>query len=160
MKAVIQRVKKASVTVSGEVVGKIDDGLLILLGVSKGDSEAEAGLLAEKISKLRIFSDGDDKMNLSVVDIGGKALVISNFTLCADVRRGTRPSFDPAMPPLEANRLYECFCESLENFGVLGVEKGIFGADMAVELLNDGPVTLTIDTDIWSKPRNRQYELM
>ncbi len=154
MKAVIQRVKKASVSVLGETVGKIEEGLLILLGVAKGDTEAEASLLAEKLSKMRVFSDSEDKMNLSVIDIGGKALVISNFTLCADVRRGTRPSFDPAMPPKEANELYEYFCKCLEGCGILGVEKGIFGADMSVELLNDGPVTLTIDTDTWNKPRN------
>lgn len=154
MKAVIQRVKKACVSVSGDTVGKIEEGLLILLGVAKGDTEAEASLLAEKLSKMRIFSDSEDKMNLSVIDIGGKALVISNFTLCADVRRGTRPSFDPAMPPSEAKRLYEYFCDSLIKTGVNGVERGIFGADMSVELINDGPVTLTIDTDTWKKSRN------
>lgn len=153
MKAVVQRVKFASVKVEGETVGCIDSGLLILLGVSKEDSEAEAELLALKLSKLRIFSDEDDKMNLSVTDIGGGALVISNFTLCADLRRGTRPSFDPAMPPARANELYEFFCKKLAECGVERVEKGIFGADMAVELLNDGPVTITVDTDIWNKPR-------
>lgn len=154
MKAVIQRVKKAAVSVSGETVGSIKDGLLVLLGVSKGDTEAEAVLLAEKLSKLRIFSDSEDKMNLSVIDIGGEALVISNFTLCADVRRGTRPSFDPAMPPAEAKKLYEFFCDCLIKMGIKGVERGVFGADMSVELINDGPVTLTIDTDTWNKPRN------
>lgn len=154
MKAVIQRVKKAAVSVSGETVGNIKDGLLVLLGVSKGDTEAEAVLLAEKLSKLRIFSDSEDKMNLSVIDIGGEALVISNFTLCADVRRGTRPSFDPAMPPAEAKKLYEFFCDCLIKTGIKGVERGVFGADMSVELINDGPVTLTIDTDTWNKPRN------
>lgn len=153
MKAVVQRVKYASVKVEGEMVGKIDGGLLILLGVSKEDSEAEAELLASKLSKLRIFSDEDDKMNLSLIDIGGGALVVSNFTLCADLRRGTRPSFDPAMPPTRANELYGFFCKKLAECGVERIEKGVFGADMAVELLNDGPVTITFDTDIWNKPR-------
>ena len=154
MKAVIQRVKNASVKVGGEIVGQIGEGLLILLGVTKEDTEKEAELLAVKLSKLRIFTDSEDKMNLSVNDIYGEALVISNFTLCADIRKGNRPSFDPAMPPAEANRLYKYFCEELLKCGVLRVEKGVFGADMAVELLNDGPVTILYDTDIWSKNGN------
>ncbi len=151
MKAVIQRVKQASVTVDGEVRGSIDEGLLILLGVTKEDNEKTAELLAAKLSKLRIFTDQNDKMNLSVTDIGGGALVISNFTLCADMKKGNRPSFDPAMPPEEANRLYEYFCAELLKCGVKVVEKGVFGADMAVMLLNDGPVTITVDTDIWNR---------
>lgn len=151
MKAVIQRVKYASVKVQGEVKGQINAGLLILLGVTKEDDESTAELLALKLSKLRIFTDENDKMNLSVMDIGGAALVISNFTLCADMKKGNRPSFDPAMPPEEANRLYEYFCGELKKCGVGIVEKGVFGADMAVELLNDGPVTITVDTDIWNR---------
>ena len=151
MKAVIQRVKYAAVKVDGEVKGQIEAGLLILLGVTKEDDESTAELLAAKLSKLRIFTDENDKMNLSVMDINGGALVISNFTLCADMKKGNRPSFDPAMPPTEANRLYEYFCAELKKCGVAVVEKGVFGADMAVELLNDGPVTITVDTDIWNR---------
>ncbi len=154
MKAVIQRVKYASVKVSGETVGSINEGFLILLGVVKEDNEKQAEQLAEKIARLRVFTDQNDKMNLSLLDIEGEALVISNFTLAADLRRGNRPSFDPAMPPSDANRLYEYFCDMLQKCGVKRVEKGVFGADMAVELLNDGPVTITADTDIWNKPRN------
>ncbi len=151
MKAVIQRVKHASVRVDDKSCGMIEQGLLILLGVTKEDTEKEAEILASKLSKLRIFTDENDKMNLSVMDIGGGALVISNFTLCADMKKGNRPSFDPAMPPEEANRLYEYFCAALLKCGVKDVEKGVFGADMAVELLNDGPVTITADTDIWNR---------
>ncbi len=154
MKAVVQRVKFASVKVDGNTVGSIEQGLLVLLGVTKEDTEKEAEILASKLSKLRIFTDNDDKMNLSLLDIDGDALVISNFTLAADLRRGNRPSFDPAMPPEAANELYEYFCDRLKNCGVKRVEKGVFGAEMAVELLNDGPVTITADTDIWNKPRN------
>ena len=154
MKAVIQRVKYASVKVSEETVGGINEGFLILLGVVKEDNEKQAEQLAEKIARLRVFTDQNDKMNLSLLDIEGEALVISNFTLAADLRRGNRPSFDPAMPPSDANRLYEYFCDVLQKCGVKRVEKGVFGADMAVELLNDGPVTITVDTDIWNKPRN------
>lgn len=154
MKAVIQRVKYASVKVSGEIVGSINEGFLILLGVVKEDTEKQAEQLAEKIARLRVFTDQNDKMNLSLLDIEGEALVISNFTLAADLRRGNRPSFDPAMPPVDANRLYEYFCDMFQKCGVKRVEKGVFGADMAVELLNDGPVTITADTDIWNKPRN------
>ena len=154
MKAVIQRVKYASVKVSGETAGSINEGFLILLGVVKEDTEKQAEQLAEKIARLRVFTDQNDKMNLSLLDIEGEALVISNFTLAADLRRGNRPSFDPAMPPVDANRLYEYFCDMLQKCGVKRVEKGVFGADMAVELLNDGPVTITADTDIWNKPRN------
>lgn len=154
MKAVIQRVKYASVKVSKETVGSINEGFLILLGVVKKDTEKQAEQLAEKIARLRVFTDQNDKMNLSLLDIEGEALVISNFTLAADLRRGNRPSFDPAMPPSDANRLYEYFCDMLRKCGVKRVEKGVFGADMAVELLNDGPVTITADTDIWNKPRN------
>lgn len=151
MKAVVQRVASASVQVEGKTVGEIDNGLLILLGVTKEDTEEDAQILAKKIAAMRIFTDENDKMNLSVKDIGGSALVISNFTLCADMRKGTRPSFDPAMPPTEADRLYEYFCERLSEQEALPVEKGVFGAEMKVSLLNDGPVTLTLDSTLWRK---------
>ncbi len=146
MKAVIQRVTHASVTVDNNVIGKIGNGFLILLGVEKGDDEKEAEVLSSKIANLRVFCDDNDKMNLSLFDIDGQVLVISNFTLCANCRHGRRPSFDNAAPPKEANDLYEYFCKCMETQGVSSVEKGEFGADMKVELLNDGPVTLIIDS--------------
>lgn len=154
MKAVVQRVKRAAVTVEGKTVGSIGAGLLILLGVTREDTEENAALLAEKLSNMRIFTDQNDKMNFSLLSVGGEALVISNFTLCADVRRGTRPSFDSAMPPERANELYQNFCFCLRERGVIKVEQGIFGADMSVELLNDGPVTISLDTEVYNKPRN------
>lgn len=151
MKAIIQRVAYASVKVDGECVGAAQKGFMILLGVGKDDTEKEAELLASKVANLRIFCDENDKMNLSLLDIDGDALVISNFTLCADSKKGNRPSFINAKEPAEADRLYEMFCENLKVNGVKRVEKGIFGADMKVELLNDGPVTIILDTDIWRK---------
>lgn len=153
MKAVVQRAKKASVTVEGKTVGSIDEGFLVLLGVTREDDFKKAELLAQKTADLRVFSDPDDKMNLSLLDIKGEVLVVSNFTLAADLRRGNRPSFDPAMPPKEANELYCRFCDALTERGVKKVEKGVFGADMSVELINDGPVTFILDTDVWSMPR-------
>ena len=123
----------------------------MLLGGVEGDIEEEMKLLAKKTAGIRIFTDENDKMNLSVKDVGGGILVISNFTLCADMRKGTRPSFDPAMPPLEANRLYEYFCDRLKEQEITRIEKGVFGADMKVSLLNDGPVTLTLDSVLWRK---------
>ncbi len=146
MKAVIQRAANASVAVDGEISGSIDNGLMILLGVENGDSESDAEALAAKIAFLRIFTDDNDKMNLSVLDIGGSALVISNFTLCADCRKGRRPNFSHAAAPDTANQLYEYFCECLRKNGVHNVQKGVFGADMKVSLLNDGPVTVVIDS--------------
>lgn len=146
MKAVIQRVSRASVSVDGNVIGKIDKGFLILLGVEKSDDETEARVLASKISALRVFCDENDKMNLSLQDIGGGVLVISNFTLCADCRKGRRPSFDNAARPETALPLYEYFCKCMKDAGVSEVEKGEFGADMKVDLLNDGPVTLIVDS--------------
>ncbi len=121
------------------------------MGVTKEDTEEDAQILAKKMASLRIFTDENGKMNLSVKDIGGSALVISNFTLCADVRKGTRPSFDPAMPPAEADRLYEYFCKLLSEQEAVAVETGVFGAEMKVSLLNDGPVTLTLDSTLWRK---------
>ena len=147
MKAVIQRVTKANVKVDGNITGKIDDGLLILLGVTHDDTEAEAKALAKKAIELRIFNDNNGKMNLSVMDIGGRVLVISQFTLYADCSHGRRPSFIKAARPEPAEQLYEKFCEYLMEYGIKDVQKGIFGADMKVSLLNDGPVTIILDTD-------------
>ena len=143
MKAIIQRVQRASVAVDGNVIGKIDAGFMILLGVEKEDTEIEAQVLASKISVLRVFCDENDKMNLSLSDIGGSVLVISNFTLCGDCRKGRRPSFDNAARPETALPLYDYFCDCLRKADI-HVEKGEFGADMKVDLLNDGPVTFII----------------
>lgn len=151
MKAVIQRVSCASVKVDNDIVGQIEQGFLVLLGVADGDTVANAEVLAGKVANLRVFCDENDKMNLSLLDIAGGALVISNFTLCADSKKGNRPSFTNAMAPNEASRLYDLFCTKLTESGVKNVQKGVFGADMKVELLNDGPVTIILDTDIWRK---------
>ena len=151
MKAVVQRVSHASVSVEGKVTGKIGQGFLILLGVALGDTEDQADLLAAKIAKLRVFEDGAGKMNLSMLDTGTGALVVSQFTICADLKKGNRPSFTGGAAPAEANRLYEYFCERLRSEGVAEVQRGVFGADMQVDLLNDGPVTILMDTDIWMK---------
>ena len=151
MKAVIQRVKKASVSVDGLIIGQIDTGLLVFLGVCECDTKEDTEILAKKIAALRIFCDEDDKMNLSVRDISGGVLVISNFTLCADTKKGNRPSFAMAKSPDDANIEYERFSELLKAFGVMKVERGSFGADMQVELVNDGPVTIILDTEIWRK---------
>ena len=123
----------------------------MLLGAGEADSEAEATLLARKVSDLRIFTDENDKMNLSLLDVGGEVLVVSNFTLCADTKKGNRPSFTHAMEPREANRLYEFFCRELTKNGVKKVQTGEFGADMKVSMEGDGPVTIILDTDIWVK---------
>lgn len=149
MRAVVQRVAEASVTVDGQVTGAIGGGFLVLLGVTGGDGEAHAKVLAQKTAKLRVFKDDQDKMNLSLLDIGGKALVVSQFTLYADTGKGNRPSFIQAAPPEQANTLYELYCEELRRLGV-EVEQGIFGAHMEVRLMNDGPVTILLDTDAWN----------
>lgn len=151
MKAVIQRVKNASVSVDGEVVGAIGCGYMILLGVVEGDTLDEAELMAAKVAKLRVFEDEDGKMNKSVLDVNGEILVVSQFTLCADVKKGNRPSFTSSAAPQLANELYERFSALLKENGVKRVENGIFGADMQVSLVNDGPVTILYDTDIWRK---------
>lgn len=151
MKAVIQRVLNSSVTVDGITVGAIEYGYTVLLCVVNGDSEKEADLLAGKIARLRIFCDEQGKMNLSIADVGGSALVISQFTLCADTKKGNRPSFTDSAEPLEANRLYEYFAGKLSECGISNVQKGIFAADMKVYILNDGPVTIILDTDSWQK---------
>ncbi len=145
MRAVLQRVLEASVTVDGQVVGKIGPGLLVLLGVGKGDTEADLDFMVEKIPLLRIFEDEAGKMNRALLD-GSKALLcVSQFTLFADTTKGRRPSFLDAMPPEEAKRLYLRFCERCRALG-LTVEEGVFAADMKVALVNDGPVTLTLDS--------------
>ena len=146
MRAVVQRVSGASVAVSGETVGKCGRGFLILLGVAKGDTEADADVLAAKLSKLRVFEDGNGKMNLSLSDIGGELLIISNFTLYADCRHGNRPDFLMAEAPAEANRLYEYFTDRMKTLSGCPTETGVFGADMKVSIENDGPMTLVIDS--------------
>lgn len=146
MKAILQRVTSASVEVEGKITGEIKNGFLVLLGVAQGDTEKEADALAAKISTLRVFTDDNDKMNLSLADINGGVLVISNFTLYADCSHGRRPSFIAAARPEVAEPLYEYFCKKLSDNGVAVVEKGIFGADMKVSLLNDGPVTIDLDS--------------
>jgi len=146
VRAVIQRVTRASVTVDGRVAGEIGAGLLVLLGVSRTDNPESASYLAEKIANLRIFSDAAGKMNLSVLDTGGAALVVSQFTLYGDTRGGRRPSYIQAAPPEEANRLYQEFVRSMRLLGVR-VETGVFQAHMQVELVNDGPVTILIDSE-------------
>lgn len=151
MKAVVQRVTESNVSVDGKVVGSCENGYMILLGVMKGDTENEAELLARKIASLRIFEDENKKMNLSILDKGGSVLAISQFTLCADYKKGNRPSFTDSEEPVEAKRLYDYFCDELLKNGIKKVEKGIFGADMKVSLINDGPVTICYDTDVWKK---------
>ena len=151
MKAVIQRVTSASVTVDGATVGAISTGYLILLGVMKGDGEAQAQLLAKKTAELRINEDENGKMNLSLTQIGGAALVVSQFTLCADVSHGRRPSFTDSALPEDAESLYRVYCDALRANGVSKVETGVFGADMLVSLVNDGPVTMLLDTEIWER---------
>ncbi len=151
MKAVIQRVTNAKVTVDNKITGEIGLGFLVLLGVTEDDTEKEMKLLAKKVSEIRIFTDENDKMNLSLDKVNGEVLVVSQFTLCADLSHGRRPSFIKSAKPDVANELYEKFCDELRNLGVKKVETGIFGADMKVELLNDGPVTIIMNTDEWKK---------
>lgn len=145
MRAVVQRVSRASVTVEGEVVGSIGAGLLVLLGVAQDDSEADAEFLAGKVAGLRIFEDEDGKMNRAVSEVGGAVLAVSQFTLLGDARKGKRPSFDAAARPERANELYELFVAKLRGAG-LTIETGRFQAMMQVELVNDGPVTILLDS--------------
>ena len=145
MRIVLQRVKRASVTVEGERISEIGAGLLLLVGVAQGDGEAEADWLAEKVAGLRIMGDEEGKMNLSVREVGGEILAVSQFTLLADTRKGKRPSFVGAAPPEEAEPLFDYFCERLREAGVASVKTGSFGAMMDVELVNDGPVTIILE---------------
>ena len=149
MKAVLQRVLSASVECEGKTVSKIGKGFMVLLGVTKTDTQAEADVLASKIAGLRIFEDENGKMNLSLDEVGGKVIVVSNFTLCADCKHGRRPSFINAQRPVQANELYEYFIKRLKFYGVPEVGTGVFGGDMQVHIQNDGPVTLILDTDEW-----------
>lgn len=146
MRAVVQRVTEAEVTVEGRVAGKIGQGLLILLAVAKPDTRRDADYMADKLAGLRVFADENGKLNKSVLDAGGSLLVVSQFTLYGDVRRGRRPSFDKAADPQQARALYEHFVEAARGRGVR-VETGVFQADMQVRLVNDGPVTIIIDSD-------------
>ncbi len=146
MRCVIQRVSRARVTVDGEVTGEIGRGLLVLLGVSRDDSEDQALTLVDKTLNLRVFDDDEDRMNLSLLDVGGELLVVSQFTLYGDARKGRRPSYIDAAAPIDANRLYEFFVDEARK-QVMKVETGRFQAMMDVELVNDGPVTILLDSD-------------
>lgn len=151
MKAVFQRVTEASVTVEGKQIANIDNGVLLLVGVCDGDTQQEAQVLAKKVAELRVFCDENDKMNLSVLDIGGSVLAVSQFTLCASTARGRRPDFFGAAKPDVAKPLFDYFVDCLRQNGVTDVQTGEFGADMKVRLLNDGPVTILLDTDTWKR---------
>ena len=152
MIALLQRVTESSVSVDGNIIGRCGKGLMILLGVLEGDSESDAVALAEKIHKIRIFEDENGKMNRSVCDVGGGALVISQFTLAANYAHGNRPDFLASAKPDEANRLYEYF-KNLLSHELRRVECGIFGADMKVSLTNDGPVTICMDSEVLKKKK-------
>lgn len=145
MRAVVQRVARARIGVAGDVVGEIGLGICVLLGVADEDSEEDAARLAGKVARLRIFENEDGKFDRSLLDTGGEALVVSQFTLIADTAKGNRPSFSHAAPPERAEPLYQAFCSALEGEGV-AVARGVFGARMEVELVNDGPVTIVLDT--------------
>lgn len=151
MKALIQRVTKASVRVKNKLCGKCGNGFLILFCAVEGDTESDIEILAKKTVNLRIFEDEEGKMNRSLSDVGGEVLCISQFTLAADTKKGNRPSFIKAMKPDTACEMYDKFCKKLKGYGVKSVEKGIFGADMQVSLVNDGPVTIMLDSEIWRK---------
>ncbi len=144
MKLVIQRVKNASVEVDNKIVGEIDKGFLVLIGIKVGDTKEQVDYLVKKVCKLRVFTDENGKMNLALKDVGGKLLIVSQFTLYGNCNEGNRPSFIEAARPEEAIPLYEYFCDECEKNGI-EVQKGIFGADMKVQLLNDGPVTIVME---------------
>ena len=152
MKAVIQRVRSASVEVEGEIVGSCEKGLMVLLGVAAEDDETDASVLCQKLVKLRIFTDENDKMNLSVRDVGGEMLVVSQFTLLADTSHGNRPSFIGAGDPAHACALYERFIDMIKQEGI-PVQSGRFGADMEVSIINDGPVTLILDSKLYRRDK-------
>ena len=143
MKVLIQRVKRASVTIDNKLYSQIDKGILALVGIEKGDTIEQVQKMAKKLSGLRIFSDENDKMNLSILDVQGEMLIVSQFTLCGDCKKGTRPSFDKSAAPDIANKLYEDFVKEIQNYGIK-TETGVFGAMMDVELINDGPVTFIL----------------
>jgi D-aminoacyl-tRNA deacylase len=145
MRAVIQRVSQAQVCVDGQVSGSIDRGLLVFLGVAQGDTQQDLEYILNKVSGLRVFEDSEGKMNLDVAEVKGAVLVVSQFTLLGDVRRGKRPSFTDAAPPEIANQLYQEFCQQLESKAI-PVQRGVFQADMKVSLINDGPVTIVLDS--------------
>lgn len=149
MIGVVQRVNSASVSVCGETVGTTAGGLLVLLGVFNDDTDFDVEILARKVANLRIFCDENDKMNLSVLDTKGEILVVSNFTLCADTKKGNRPSFSNAMEPERADEMYRSFVSALQNNGVKKVETGEFGAEMQIDMSCDGPVTILLNTAIW-----------
>ena len=149
MKLVIQRVKNASVTIDNELFSSIEQGYLILFGVEKVDTKTQADWLANKVSILRCFSDENGKMNLSIKDVKGEILIVSQFTLCGDIKKGTRPSFDKAMAPNEANEMYEYFISKVREQNI-PVKTGVFGAHMDVQLLNDGPVTFVVDAPLFT----------
>ncbi len=151
MKAVFQRVTEASVTVEGAQIANIGNGVLLLVGICEGDTRQEAQVLAKKVAELRVFCDENDKMNLSVLDLGGSVLAVSQFTLCASTARGRRPDFFGAAKPDVAKPLFDDFVGYLRDMGVSDVQTGEFGADMKVRLLNDGPVTILLDTDTWKR---------
>ncbi|MCP4581653.1 MAG: D-tyrosyl-tRNA(Tyr) deacylase [candidate division Zixibacteria bacterium] len=144
MRIVLQRVKSASVKVDNKTIGRIGKGFLVLLGAEKGDTRKEVEYWADKCAGLRVFEDNNGKMNLALSDVSGEMLVVSQFTLCAKLSKGRRPSFDNAMPPVDAEKLYESFCKTIADKGIT-VQTGSFGAKMDVELINDGPVTLILE---------------
>ena len=145
MKVLIQRVKRASVTIDNEIYSSLKKGILALVGIEKGDSREQVEKLAKKVAGLRIFPDENDKMNKSILDIKGEMLIVSQFTLCGDCKKGTRPSFDKSAPPEIANNLYEEFIKEINSYDIK-TQTGKFGAMMDIELINDGPVTIIIDT--------------
>lgn len=153
MRAVIQRVREASVAVEGQEISRIGRGMVVLLGIAATDTEADVARLAAKVAGLRIFEDDEGKMNLDLAAAGGAVLCVSQFTLYADVRRGNRPSFDAAAPRALAEPLYDTFCTAIAAHGI-ECRRGVFGAEMQVRLLNDGPVTVIVDTEALDRPRN------
>ncbi len=147
MRAVVQRVSRSTLSIDGSVYSKIDKGFLVLLGVTHNDTKEDAKVLAEKISKLRVFRDENDKMNLSVLDVDGEIQIVSQFTLFADCHKGNRPSFTDSALPDKANELYEVFIEEMKKTEVKNVVTGVFGADMKIDFINDGPVTIILDCE-------------
>ncbi len=156
MRAVIQRVLESSVRIDGKIAGSSKNGYMILFCAMEGDTQDDIKLLARKVSTLRVFDDENGKINKSILDIGGEVLCISQFTLAADTKKGNRPSFIKAMEPDKASLFYDMFCDELKLCGISHVDKGVFGADMQVSLVNDGPITIILDTEIWRKNNENQ----